>query len=457
MKTNLIVVGGGLVGSLLSIFLARRGYTVDLYESRLSLDDPYIGHRSINLAIAERGKRALEAVGLADRVLANTINMPGRMVHHSSGELEFQPYGIRSSESLHAHSRGWLNKLLVETAVATGRVKVHYGYRVQAMDFRKGRLTLLHTESDQIHFASGVVFACDGSSSVVRDDMIKLPWFEFSQTHYQGDVRFAYMNLEIPPEEDGTYRMEKNALHVWPGQSRMFLALPDSQGSFAGNLFLPSSGPDSWEELATTGARRALVEKSFPDIPALIPNLDRQLAENPVGLLTTIHCSPWYVQDKAVLLGDAAHSMVPFFGQGMNCGFEDCQVMDQLVGQYGPDWERVFREFQAARLENGRAISDMSLENFIEMRAETDSPLVGLRKAVDHHLERNFPERYIGRYSLIVHHTIAYSLARQIGEVQKGILDELCLGINKPEEVDLQRAERFIANRLDPLMQAAVL
>jgi len=330
---------------------------------------------------------------------------------------------------------------------------VHFGYKALAMDFHRGQLTLMHTPSGQVSFTEGVVFGTDGTSSAVRDDMIKLPWFEFSQTHYQGDVRFAYMNLEIPPNADGSYRMEKNALHVWPGQSRMFLALPDTQGSFAGNLFLPSHGEESWDSLKTPADRMCLMEKHFPDVPPLIPNLAQQFAENPTGLLTTVHCNPWYVEDKAVLLGDSAHSMVPFFGQGMNCGFEDCQAMDTLIGRFGPDWGRVFGEFQAERMENGRAISDMSLENFIEMRVETDRPEVGLRKAVDHVLESHFPDRYIGRYSLIVHHIVPYKFARQAGAIQSEILDVLCAGLSRAEDVDLKKAEELIVARLDPLMK----
>ncbi|GMU54045.1 MAG: kynurenine 3-monooxygenase [Candidatus Xenobia bacterium] len=453
MQERVIVVGAGLVGCLLSIYLARLGLEVDVFEKRPDIREQTGSfHRSINMAMSARGAHAIRAVGLEAEVLSHTIPCYGRMIHHTDGRTELQPYGLNPEECLRAIPRTWLNRTLITQAEKTARVRFHFGHEAQFMNFHEGTVEFGDPAGARV-VHQGVVFGTDGSGSAIRSMMLKLPLFEYSQTHRQGEESYGYSEIDIPPGPDSGYAIEEHALHIWPRRTFMFMGLPDLSGSTIGTLFMPLTGPLSFERLQNREEAMDFFTEHFPDVPPLVPDLTDQLLSHHPSLLVTTRCQPWHWKDKVVLLGDAAHAMVPFFGQGMNCGFEDCFILHQCIERHGFDWGRVFAEFSEQRIPQADAIQDLSLENFIEMRAATDDPGFMLRKAVEKLIESEMPERYISQYSLISHHLVPYKLAREVGVVEATLLVELCSGLDTATNYNRERARQLIDERLGSLME----
>jgi len=440
---EITLVGAGLAGSLLAIFLARRGYRVTLLERR---PDPRkaaaSAGRSINLALANRGIAALEEVGVMESVRPELIPMAGRMLHDEEGRLRLIPYGNKPHEVIYSVSRAGLNMLLLDAAESTGRVTVRFGQTVTGVDFAKREVLPQGTPFD-------VLIGTDGSASAVRAAILEQAGGRLDEE----PLGHGYKELSIPPGEGGggRFRMERNALHIWPRGEYMLIALPNVDGSFTATLFLPNEGEESFEALTTPEAVRALFERRFADAISLMPRLVEDFFGNPTGHLETIRCEPWSFEDQALVLGDAAHAIVPFHGQGMNAAFEDCSAFDRCLENPDHPWERVFAEFAGHRRPDVDAIADMALENYIEMRSTVREAKFQLKKDLSFRLEERHPGRFIPRYSMVMFHTIPYAEARRRGAIQEEILDELTSGAGSAtgvDEVDLERADRMIAERL---------
>jgi kynurenine 3-monooxygenase len=444
------VVGAGLVGSLLAMYLARRGFQVDVLERRPDMRREAIGAgRSINLAISTRGLHALRQVGLEEEALRHAIPMRGRMIHPVSGDLVFQAYGKDESQHINSLSRAWLNKFLMTHAEGTGRVRIDFKQRVEHVDFDKGVLDVVDEASGaRRELRTPVVFGTDGSGSAVRREMVLQP----GHASNQEQLSHGYKELTIPAGPGGAFRMEKHALHIWPRGSYMLIALPNEDGSFTCTLFLPFEGPVSFAALETPQQVRAFFEQHFPDALPLMPDLVHDFFHNPTGTMVTVKSGPWHVGGKALLLGDAAHAIVPFFGQGMNCGFEDCVVLDECLGRH-TRWAEAFEELSRLRKTNADAIADMAVENFVEMRDKTADPRFLLEKSVEKALLNAFPGEFLGRYALVSFSRVPYRLAYEVGAIASGIVAELSEGLSRAEDVNLDRARTLILERMVPFVK----
>jgi kynurenine 3-monooxygenase len=449
---EIVIVGGGLVGSLLAIFLARRGFRVVVHERRADLrgaDGP--AGRSINLVVTSRGVRALSAVGLWERALPLSVPVIGRLIHSTGGGLAYQPYGRDESECNYSVSRLELNRFLVTEAASRG-VEFRFESRLLAADLERGRLTFADdTGAGSEEVDAPVVIGADGARSALRKEMMKLPGSRESVE----SLDYGYKELTIPSGPQGDFRIERNTLHVWPRCELMLMALPNWDGSFTVTLYLPTRGATAFTGPDDAGKVVALFNEQFPDAIPLIPDLERCFFANPTGNLATVRCSPWHVGGRALLVGDAAHAIVPFFGQGMNCGFEDCTVLDGLIEEHGPDWETLFPIFDRARKPNADAIAEMALENFDEMRDHVGDRRFRLRKEVEHRLETEWPGEYRSRYSMVMYSDIPYEVARRAGRVQHGILETLCEGLEEASALDMTRARSLVRERLTPLLDSA--
>lgn len=439
------ILGGGLAGSLMAVFMAQKGYQVQVYERRPDMRKNQLdGGRSINLALSVRGMYALEQTGMYDEIMELAIPMYGRMMHARDATLNFQSYSKDEKTCIYSVSRAELNMRLMSLSESLPGVTYHFEQKCEDVEFDTGKVWMRDLNSGEKYLApADISMACDGAFSAVRYDMQKTPRFNFSQ-HY---LEHGYKELTIPPGPDGSFQMEKNALHIWPRGSFMMIALPNLDGSFTCTLFFPYKGEYGFDNLDTEEKVMAFFQKEFPDAVPLIPDLLEDFFTNPTSSLVTIRCFPWVYEDKVALMGDASHAIVPFFGQGMNAAFEDCTVMSAFVDLCQPDFEEVFERYQVERKVNAEAIADMALENFIEMRDSVGNPEFLFRKEVEHRLERHFPD-YVSRYELVSFSRIPYAEAYQRGLINQQILDELLEGIDSVEEVDMEKAGRLIEEKL---------
>ncbi len=445
---KITLVGAGLNGPLLAILLIQRGFAVEIFERRPDMRSVRMSAgRSINLALSTRGIHALQQAGLWERMRGIIIPMKGRMMHAVSGELTFQPYGKNEREVINSISRAELNIALLNAAEEQGAV-IHFNQRCSGFDLKTGGVRLRNDDSgEETTREAGVVIGCDGSASAIRAEIVKLSRFNFSQQH----LDYGYKELTIPASSNGKHQLETHALHIWPRGNHMLIALPNIDGTFACILFLPFEGKDSFAELTTPDKATQFFHSRFPDVLPLMPQLAANYFANPTGAMVTIKCSPWSVGGKALLLGDAAHAIVPFFGQGLNCGFEDCSSLLTLLDRYGADWPRVFSEFEQERKINTDAIADMAVENFIEMRDRVADPRFLFRKKVELALEAKYPQLFVPKYSMVTFHRIPYSIALARGVVQDRMLAELCDPITRIEDLDWDNADRMIRRDLTPL------
>jgi kynurenine 3-monooxygenase len=444
-----VLAGAGLVGSLLALFLARRGRAVELFERRPDMRREQISAgRSINLAISVRGLHALAQVGLEEEALTHAIPMPGRMIHARDGGLAFQAYGKDDSQCIHSISRGLLNRMLLDAAERTGRVRLSFRRRVTALDPTRRELTV---EVDGVHaerVAGAVVYGTDGAGSAVRRSVVEARGGTSNET----PLAHGYKELTLPAKPGGGWRLERNALHIWPRGDFMLIALPNEDGSFTCTLFLAFEGAPSFAALESPGAVRAFFREQFADVESFLPDLEAQFSGNPTGSMVTVKCSAWHAGDAALLLGDAAHAIVPFFGQGMNCGFEDCVVLDGLEAEGLPRAE-LFARFEQLRKPNADAIADMAVENFVEMRASTADPRFLLEKAIEKRLLAELPGEFVSRYALVTFSRAPYRVAYDAGRIASDIVSELAAGVGSAAEVDLGRARALVAARLTPFLR----
>jgi len=445
---KITLIGAGLNGPLLAILLMKKGFAVEIYERRPDMRQVRMtAGRSINLALSARGIHALQQAGLWERTRSIIIPMRGRMMHSISGELTFQPYGKNEAEVINSISRAELNIALINAAEEQGAT-IHFNQRCTGYDLKTGDIRVRNEETgDETTREAGVVIGCDGSASSIRAEMLKLSRFGFSQQY----LDYGYKELTIPAGSKGEHLLETHALHIWPRGNHMLIALPNIDGTFACILFLPFEGTDSFAGLTTAAEVIQFFESRFPDAVPLMPQLADNYFANPTGAMVTVKCSPWHVEGRALLLGDAAHAIVPFFGQGLNCGFEDCTGLVELLDRYGADWPRVFTEFENERKVNTDAIADMAIENFTEMRDRVADSRFLFRKKVELALEEKYPRLFVPKYAMVTFHRIPYSVAQARGTVQDRILTELCESIHCVEDLDWNKADRLICRDLTPL------
>lgn len=442
---KMTVVGAGPVGCVLAMLLARRGHDVEVYEMRADMRaESAEGGRSINLVLTDRGLRALELFGLREKVLEITVPVLGRMMHPVAGELAFQPYGKDESECNYSVSRSKLNEFLLDAAEEAG-VTIHFEKTCVGADFDAGEL----------HFDGGdavdapVIFGADGAPSAVRQALVEQGITDESVEM----LDYGYKELVFPAGEDNSYAMAGHALHIWPRGDHFLMGLANLDGSFTGTIYLPWKGAHGFEDLSDKQKVRAFFEEHYPDaIPLLGEDFEEEFLSNPNGKLGTVRCEPWRLEDRVLLVGDAAHGIVPFFGQGLNCGFEDCYVLDKILDEQA-DLGEVFATFDTRRKPNTEAIADMALENFVEMRDKVADEEFLFQKAVEHRLENELTDIYRSRYAMVMYSSIPYRVAYEIGELQEELLDELCRDIDAPEEADLGRAREFIEENLVPLYE----
>lgn len=419
-RKHVAIVGAGLVGSLLSIYLAKRGYKVSVFERRTDMrKGKSEAGRSINLALSTRGLRALEEVGVAEAIRNVAIPMHGRMMHDRQGNLSFLPYG-KEGQFINSISRSGLNMVLMDEAEKHG-VNLFFNHRCTEVDFEKTSLTLqaIGAASSQT-FDFDVIIGADGAFSAVRSVMQITDRFNYSQ-HY---IEHGYKELHIPPEY-GKLLKEKNALHIWPRESFMMIALPNPDDSFTCTLFFPFEGDPSFASLSSNKEIKSFFTETFPDATKLIPQLINDFNTNPTGSLVTIKCFPW-VKKNTLLIGDAAHAIVPFYGQGMNAGFEDCRILNELLDRHADNFESAFSEFQSTRKIDADAIAQLAFDNFIEMRDLVADPEFLLRKKIEARIHQLYPDRWIPLYSMVsFNDNIRYSTALETGRKQKMIMDEV--------------------------------
>jgi len=460
MAQQITLIGGGLVGALLAQQLAGRGFKVDVFEKR---PDPriagFVGGRSINLALAERGLHALRQAGLADDVLQRAVMMRGRMVHTRDGRSGLQRYGVDDSEVIWSVSRGALNMLLLDAAEAAG-VRFHFGQSLVDADFDAGRIRLANETGAARDIDAPVVIGADGAGSALRAAMNHhTPLGERVEA-----LGHAYKELEIPPagtlpaelvDRSGghhQFALEPHALHIWPRGGYMCIALPNTEGSFTVTLFLPALGAHpSFATLPDAKAARAFFEHDFPDVLPLVPDFANDYDGHPVGTLSTLYLRQWHLGGKALLVGDAAHAIVPFHGQGMNCGFEDTVVLASLMAQAPDDTDEVFAEFQRIRQPNSDAIAAMALENYVEMRDSVADPHYLAKRELGALLAARAPQHFMARYRMVTFTHLPYAYAYERGRAQDLLLEQLLRGSTQAASVDLDAATTTLQATLPPL------
>ncbi|GGF04664.1 FAD-dependent oxidoreductase [Hymenobacter cavernae] len=445
---TLTVMGGGLVGALAALYLARRNYPVEVYERRA--DPRQTGTtegRSINLALSDRGWRALEGVGIGEQVRSVAIPMYQRVMHDQQGKLTYQPYG-KENQAIYSVSRNGLNRVLLDLAEANPHISLAFNQQCQVVDLRNRQLVLRDTTTGQEQVRSfRHLFGADGAYSAVRSVLQKTDRFDYSQ-HY---LNYGYKELTIEAGPGGAWQIEKNALHIWPRGQYMMIALPNLDGSFNCTLFFPYEGPQSFTALQTGPQVRAFFAEVFADALPLMSDLEEDFFRNPTSSLVTIRCFPWSLADEVLLLGDASHAIVPFYGQGMNAGFEDCTVLDELLDQHGTDWQTVFQEFQRQRKPNADAMADLAVYNFEEMRDRVADPRFLLRKKIESRISAQYPDQWMPLYTQVTFSHTPYAEAWANGQRQDQIMQRLMPHIQSEADYDLPTVQALVQQEMNNL------
>ncbi len=429
------VLGAGLVGALLSIYLRNRGYKVSLYEKRDDMrKSSSDSGRSINLALSRRGIKALEDIGVIEEVKKIMLPMEGRMMHSQDGELTFQPYG-KEGQFINSVSRGILNKILLNKAEEEG-VEVKFEHTCKSVDLEGTSVTFKTPETEKT-MQFDLLFGSDGAYSQMRQAMVKKDRFNYEQYY----IPHGYKELSIPPTEEGDFAIAPNALHIWPRGQYMLIALPNLDKSFTCTLFFPFEGQPSFESLQTPQQVLQFFKNTFPDSLPHLKNIQDEYFQNPTSSLVTVKCEPW-VKNNCILIGDAAHAIVPFYGQGMNAGFEDCWELNLLLDKHSDDWENTLAEYQELRKKDGDAIADLALHNFIEMRDLVSDEKFLVQKKIEAKLHEKFPDKWIPLYSMVTFSDLRYSEAFEIGKKQQAIMDEVMKKsdiLENWENIDLEK------------------
>ncbi|MBL7700801.1 MAG: FAD-dependent monooxygenase [Ferruginibacter sp.] len=422
-KKKVTIIGAGLVGSLLSIYLSKRGYKVKIFERRADMrKEKMSAGKSINLALSDRGIKALEEVGLMDEIRKICIPMHGRFMHNADGTTAYQAYG-KEGQYINSVSRGELNCKLMDLAEKHG-ADILFNEKCNNIDWKENKIEFERTNSPESQIVKAdLIFGSDGAFSAARlTHQLQHDRFQYQQYY----IDFGYKELTIPPAENGDFLLEKNALHIWPRGNYMMIALPNIDGSFTCTLFFPFEGEPSFATLDTKEKLRSFFEKTFTDAAPLMPTLEEDFFNNPTGSLVTVKCFPWIRGDKFALIGDAAHAIVPFFGQGMNCGFEDCSVLNSLIEKHDDNWAAILSEYQSLRKPDGDAIADLALNNFVEMRDKVADPKFLLQKKIEAAFSKKNPGKWTPLYSQVTFSPqIRYSDALVNGQKQEAIMEQI--------------------------------
>ena len=447
MQKEITIIGAGLVGSLLSIYLSKQNYKVKIYERRPDMRKLSMSAgRSINLALSDRGIKALEEVGIMDEIRKIAIPMHGRQLHHADGTSGYQPYG-KDGQFINSVSRGDLNRTLMNLA-EQNNVEIYFNETCENIDWKKNEIHFTNTEKNISHTTKqDLIFGSDGAFSAARlTHQLQHNRFQYDQYY----IDFGYKELTIPAGENGSFLMEKNALHIWPRGNYMLIALPNIDGSFTCTLFFPFEGNPSFESLKTPEQARAFFDKTFANASALMPDLEKEFFTNSTSSLVTVKCFPWIREDKFALIGDAAHAIVPFFGQGMNCGFEDCSVLNQLITKHQHNWKEILNEYQTLRKPDGDAIATLALNNFVEMRDKVADPVFLLQKKIEAHFNAKHPDKWTPAYSLVTFSPeVRYREALSRGLQQQAIMDEVMQTKDIESIWDSEEVERMMLERIN--------
>jgi kynurenine 3-monooxygenase len=445
-RKNIAIMGAGLVGSLLSLYLAKRGHKVDLYERRPDLRRTTVdGGRSINLALSDRGWRALKGIGIEEEVRKVAIPMYGRMMHDEQGNLTHQPYG-KEGQAIYSVSRGGLNMALMNLSEPNPDITYHFSRQAIDVKLPENEVQLRNLETGKTEtIQPELLFGADGAFSVVRGAMQKTERFNYEQTYQD----YGYKELTIPATAGGSWAIEKNALHIWPRGNYMMIALPNIDGSFTCTLFFPYEGEPSFAAIKNEGNLLNFFKEVFPDAVPLMPGLAQEYFENPVGSLVTVKCFPWSYEGKSLLIGDACHAVVPFYGQGMNAGFEDITVLDQMLEHFeGDNWETLFDAFERRRKPNADAIADLAVMNFIEMRDKVADARFLLRKKIESKISEQYPDRWIPLYSMVTFTDLPYSYALETGQQQDKIMKKVMKHIKTVEDYNKPQVQQLLEKQL---------
>ena len=446
-KKETVIIGAGLVGSLLSIYLSKRGYNVKIFERRADMrKQEMVAGRSINLALSDRGIKALEEVGLMDEIRKICIPMHGRFMHNADGSTAYQAYG-KEGQYINSVSRGELNCKLMDLAEEND-VQILFNEKCNSIDWNENKIEFEKTNSPEIEkVKADLVFGSDGAFSAARlTHQLQHDRFQYQQYY----IDFGYKELTIPAGENGSFLLEKNALHIWPRGNYMMIALPNIDGSFTCTLFFPFDGEVSFATLDTKEKVRSFFEKTFTDAASLMPTLEQDFFNNPTGSLVTIKCFPWIREDKFALIGDAAHAIVPFFGQGMNCGFEDCAVLNSLIEKHNDNWAEILPEYQSLRKPDGDAIADLALNNFVEMRDKVADPKFLLQKKIEAAFSKKHPDKWAPLYSQVTFSPqIRYSDALVNGQKQEAIMQQIMAMPNIENKWQDEGIEKLILEKIN--------
>ncbi len=454
-KNNIVIIGAGLCGSLLALRLAQRGYKVEVFESRPDLRTTDISAgRSINLALSDRGFKALRLAGVEEKAREICIPMYGRLMHDVEGNTFASKYSGRKGEYINSISRGDLNGILLTEAEKHENVNIHFNKKCTSVDIEN---TIAHFKDyetkEEFSIDADVVFGTDGAGSVLRKSYYLERKFLFSYS--QNYLTHGYKELEIPADADGNHQISKDHLHIWPRGDYMLIALPNMDGSFTVTLFLSyDEGEYNFNNLTSEEKITAFFESQFPDALKLIPSIKDEFINNPTGALGTVKCSPWHYQNKTLLMGDAAHAIVPFYGQGMNASFEDVTVFDEILDQDLETWEAVFKAFEKERKQDTDAIADLAIDNYYEMRDHVANPLFKEKRKVEMDLESNFPKEYSSKYSLVTfNENIPYSEAMKRGRAQDKAILNLLDDNELVEETDLKNVLQKVQKETNNILE----
>jgi kynurenine 3-monooxygenase len=438
---KIAIVGAGLVGSLQAILMAKKGYQVDVFERRPDMRNVTLSAgRSINLALSDRGWKALKMAGVDENIRETAIPMYGRMMHAEDGTLTPQAYG-KEGQAIYSVSRGGLNQTLMNLADQFENVNFHFNQACKNVDLDSNELTFSDNETKKKStHQPDRIFGTDGAFSAIRARLQKTPRFNYSQTY----LKHGYKELSIPANPDGTHQIDKHSLHIWPRGEYMMIALPNMDGSFTCTLFFPFEGENSFESIKTADDVLNFFNKTFADSVPLMPNLVEEYFENPTSPLVTIKCEPWNYSDKIILMGDASHAIVPFYGQGMNSGFEDCSVFAEMSVNFDGNWEKLFDDFAKERKPNGDAIADLAIQNFIEMRDKVADESFLLRKKIEKKLFTKHPDKWMPLYSQVTFSHIPYATANAQGKKQEKVMDVIMADPEIEKKWDSDEIEQHI-------------
>lgn len=420
MARSVTILGAGLVGSLLAVILRKRGYEVTVYERRPDMrSNTIVAGRSINLAMSARGWKALDLAGLRQDIESLAIPMTGRYLHQADGSAAFQAYG-KNNEAIYSVSRGELNKKLMTLAEQEGAT-IHFDHRCTKVDVAENKLYFQLPDGSEKTVQADLLFGADGAFSALRNSYTHLDRVSSAQSY----LEHGYKELSIPPDAAGNLRMEKNALHIWPRKNFMMIALPNTDGTFTCTLFLPFEGETSFAKLKTEADVTAFFKQHFPDAVPMMPTLLEDFFGNPTSSLITTYIFPWHFGDKSALIGDAAHAIVPFYGQGMNAGFEDCTTLAELMNMYGEDWTSILNAYEQKRKPNGDAVAQLALMNFIEMRDKVADPAFLERKKIEKELGKLYPKQFISVYEMVSFSHTPYNTAMSCIQAQDKLLSTI--------------------------------